>query len=65
MVHFFLVVVYILVCLGFVVGLLIDNDEIPNTAKILMAIFSPIIAPFLFGIALGMIAIAKIKEETK
>ena len=65
MAHFFLVVVYTLVCLGFVVGLLIDDDEIPNSVKILMAIFSPIIASFLFGVALGIIVIAKIKEDTK
>ena len=64
MVYLFLVVVYTSVCLGFVLGLLIDDDEIPNTVKILMAIFSPIVAPLLFGIALGMIAIAKIKGET-
>lgn len=65
MAYLFLVLVYTSVCLGFVLGLLIDDDEIPSAVKILMAIFSPIIASLLFGIALGMIAIAKIKGETK
>lgn len=60
----FLSVFYVLICLGFVVGTLIDNDDIPNTVKVLMAIFSSIVAPLLLGLALGMIILAKVKKET-
>lgn len=55
---------YSLICVGYVLGFLINNDECPNIVKVLMAIFSPFIAPLLFGAALGMIIVAKVKKET-
>ena len=66
MAEFLLVLFYglSLICVGYVLGFLIDNDEFPNAVKVLMVIFSPIIAPLLFGAALGMIILAKVKKET-
>lgn len=60
----FLSVFYGLICGGYVLGFLIDNDNIPNAVKVLMAIFSSIVAPVLFGAALAMIILAKVKKET-
>lgn len=60
----FLSVFYGLICVGYVIGFLIDNDDFSNGVKVLMAIFSPIIAPLLFGAALGMIILTKVKKET-
>lgn len=60
----FLSVFYALICLGYVLGFLIDNDDFPNGVKVLMAIFSSIIAPLLFGAGLGIIILAKVKKET-
>ena len=64
MAYFFLVSFYILICMGFVVGTLTDNDDCPNIVKVLIAILSPIFAPLFLGAGLGMIIIAKIKKET-
>lgn len=64
MTHVFLVSFYILICLGFVIGTLIDNDDFSNGIKVLMAIFSPVVAPLLLGAGLGMIMLAKVKKET-
>lgn len=63
MIYLFLVLFYIL-CVGFVIGTLIDNDNFSNTAKVLMAIFSPVVVPFLLGADLGMIILAKVEKET-
>lgn len=60
----FLSVLYGLICGGYVLGFLNDNDNIPNAVKVLMAIFSSIVAPVLFGAALAMIILAKVKKET-
>lgn len=60
----FLSVFYVLICGGYVLGFIIENDDFSNGVKVLMAIFSPIIAPLLFGAALGMIILAKVKKET-
>lgn len=60
----FLSVFYGLICAGYVVGFLIDNDDFSNAGKVLMAILSPIVAPLLFGAGLGMIISTKIKKET-
>ena len=60
----FLSVFYGLICGGYVLSFLIDNDNIPNAVKVLMAIFSSIVAPLLFGAGLGMIMLAKVKKET-
>jgi cytochrome bd-type quinol oxidase subunit 2 len=60
----FLSVLYGLICGGYVISFLIDNDDFSNGVKVLMAIFSPIIAPLLFGVALGMLMLAKVKKET-
>lgn len=60
----FLSVFYGLICGGYVLGFLNDNDNIPNAVKVLMAIFSSIVAPVLFGAALAMIILAKVKKET-
>lgn len=60
----FLSVFYVLICLGYVLGFLTDNDDFPNGVKILMAIFSAFIAPLLLGATLGMIILAKVKKET-
>ena len=59
-----LVSFYILICIGFVIGILIDNNNFSNIVKIIMVIFSPIFAPLLLGIELEMIIIAKVKKET-
>lgn len=64
MTHVFLVSFYILICLGFVIGTLIDNDDFSNGIKVLMAIFSPVVAPLLLGAGLGMIMLTKVKKET-
>ena len=66
MAEFLLVLFYglSLIYVGYVLGFLIDNDEFPNVVKVLMVIFSPIIAPLLFGATLGMIILAKVKKET-
>ena len=60
----FLSVFYGLICVGYMVGLLIDNDDIPSIVRVLMVIFSPILTPFLLAAGSGMMMIAKIKEET-
>jgi hypothetical protein len=64
MAHLFLATIYGLICGGYVISFLIDNDDFSNGVKVLMAIFSPIIAPLLFGVALGMLMLAKVKKET-
>lgn len=61
---YLLVSFYVLICLGCVLGFLTDNDDFPNGVKFLMAIFSSIFAPLLFGAALGIIILAKLKKET-
>ena len=60
----FLSVFYGLICGGYVLGFLIDNDDFSNGVKVLMAIFSPIVAPLLFGAGFGMLMLAKIKKDT-
>lgn len=60
----FLSVFYGLICGGYVIGFLIDNDDLPNAVKVLMAIFSSIVAPVLFGAGMAMIILAKVKKET-
>jgi membrane protein DedA with SNARE-associated domain len=60
----FLVSFYVLICLGYVLGFLNDNDDIPNAVKVLMTIFSSIVAPVLFGAGMAMIILAKVKKET-
>lgn len=62
MTHLLLVSLYVLISLGFVVGTLIDNDDIPNAAKVLMVILSSFLAPLLLGVAFGMIIIAKVRK---
>lgn len=64
MVNLFLVSFYALICFGFVLGTLIDNDDIPNAVKVLMTIFSFIVAPLLLGAAFGMIMLAKVRKKT-
>ena len=63
MAYLFLALFYVL-CVGFVVGSLIDNDNFSDTIKVLMAIFSPIVALFLLGAELGMIILTKVEKET-
>lgn len=60
----FLSVFYGLICVGYVIGFLIENDDFSDGVKVLMAIFSPVVAPLLFGVALGMLMLAKVKKET-
>lgn len=62
MTHLFLASFYILICLGFVIGTLMDNDDIPNAVKLLMTIFSPIVAPLLLGVVSGMIIITRVRK---
>lgn len=62
MTHLFLVSLYVFICLGFVVGYLINNDAISNAVKVLMTIFSPIVAPLILGVGMGVIIFAKAKE---
>lgn len=64
MTAFLAAVFYGLICGGYVLGFLIDNDDFSNEVKVLMAIFSPVVAPLLFGIGMGMIILAKVKKET-
>ena len=64
MVNLFLVSFYALICFGFVLGTLIDNDDIPNAVKVLMTIFSFIVAPLLLGVSFGMIILTKLRKET-
>jgi len=63
MVHLVLVLLYVLVSLGFVVGTLSDANTIPNVAKVLMIIFSPFLAPLFLGAGLGMIITDKINKH--
>lgn len=62
MAHLFLVSLYVFICLGFVVGYIFNNDAISNAVKVLMIIFSPIAAPLILGVGLGIIIFAKAKE---
>jgi fructose-specific phosphotransferase system IIC component len=62
--YLFLATIYGLICAGYVVAFLIENDDIPNAVKVLMAIFSSIVAPLLFGAAFGMIMLDKVKKGT-
>lgn len=48
LVVFYTLVFYTLLSVGFVIGYLIDNGEIPNVVKILMVLFSPVIAPVIW-----------------
>lgn len=65
MAHLFLLSFYVFICLGFVIGYLINNDAISNAVKVLMTIFSPIVAPFILGAGLGVIIFAKAKETVE
>lgn len=64
MIHLFLISFYVLICLGFVIGILNDSDESSNIIKFLMALFSPIVAPVLLGVALGLIIVAQVEKQT-
>lgn len=59
----FLSLFYSLICIGYVVGFLSDNDDISKAGKVLMAIFSPILAPLFLGIGLGMIIDRQLNKE--
>lgn len=54
----FLAILYILICEGFILGLLMDNDEFSRAIKITAILLAIIIAPIFVGIAIERILIA-------
>jgi hypothetical protein len=55
----FLAVLYTLICEGFIVGILMDDDETPYASKIIMILFAVIVAPTFFGITIGRIIMSR------